>query len=141
MGSVGFLPDFKFYMAVLGVGRVSIGLVAPWRFKILDSQPDSSNMGPVPIDFHDFPLFQKHCHGSLARYLPSFQPGRPKVGISRFSVGTKKNRDEKLRRFVVVSPREVPSLTVSGPFKILICRSFLQAPSICLSQFREFGVH
>ena len=141
MGSVGFLPVFEFYMAVLGVGRVSIGLVAPWRFKILDSQPDSSNMGPVPIDFHDFRLLQKHCHGFMARCLSCFRPDRPKVGFSSFSVGTKKNRDEKLRRFVVVSPRGVPSLTVSGPFKILIFLSFLQAPSICLSQFREFSVN
>ena len=54
MGSVGFLPDFEFCMAVLGVGRGPIGLVAPSRFKILDSQPDSSNMGPVQVDFHVF---------------------------------------------------------------------------------------
>ena len=40
-------------MAVLGVGRVPIGLVAPLRFKWLDSQPDSSNMGPVSIDVRD----------------------------------------------------------------------------------------
>ena len=57
VGSVGFLPDFAFYMAVLGAGRGPIGLVAPLRFKILDSQPDSSNMGPVSIDFHDFVTF------------------------------------------------------------------------------------
>ena len=49
-----FLVDFEFYMAVLGVGMGPIGLVAPWRFKTLDSHPDSSNMGPVPIDFHEF---------------------------------------------------------------------------------------
>ena len=54
MGSVGFLVDFEFSMAVLGVGRVPIGLVTPLRFKWLDSQPDSSNMGPVSIDFHEF---------------------------------------------------------------------------------------
>ena len=49
-----FLVDFEFSMAVLGVGRVPIGLVAPLRFKWLDSQPDSSNMGPVSTDFHEF---------------------------------------------------------------------------------------
>ena len=54
MGSVGFLPDFEFYMAVLGVGRGPNRLVAPLDFKWLDSQPDSSNMGPVSTDFHDF---------------------------------------------------------------------------------------
>ena len=128
-------------MAVLGVGRGPTGLVAPLRFKWLDSQPDSSNMGPVSTNFHKFCDFLKSWGGFLTRYLSCFRPGASQFTFSRFSVGTKKNRDEKLRRFVVVSPREVPSLTVSGPFKILIFRSFLQAPSICLSQFREFSVH
>ena len=36
-----------------------IGLVAALRFKMLDSQPDSSNMGPVWIDVHDLCVFQK----------------------------------------------------------------------------------
>ena len=49
-----FLVDFEFYMAVLGVGRGPTGLVAPWRFKTLDSQPEKSNMGPVSINVHDF---------------------------------------------------------------------------------------
>ena len=57
--SIGVLVDFEFYMAVSGVGRAPIGLVAALRFKIRDSQPDSSNMGPVSIIFHDFRLFQK----------------------------------------------------------------------------------
>ena len=59
MGSIGFLADFEFYMAVLGVGRGPIGFIAPLSFKWLDSQPDSSIMGPVQTDFHDFRLFQK----------------------------------------------------------------------------------
>ena len=54
MGSIGFLVDFEFYMAVLGVGRGPIGLVAPLRFKMIDSQPEKSNMRPVSIVFHDF---------------------------------------------------------------------------------------
>ena len=54
MESIGFLPDFEFSMAVWGVGRNPIGLVASLRFKWLDSQPDSSNMGPVSTDVHDF---------------------------------------------------------------------------------------
>ena len=116
--------DFEFYMAVLGVPSVPIGLVAPLRFNILDSQPDSSNMGPVPIDFHDFRLVQKSCHGFLARDLSCFRPSRPKGGFLRFSVGTKKMRDEKLRRFVVVTLREVPSLPVSCPFQIFGFRPF-----------------
>ena len=41
-------------MAVLGVGSGPIGLVAPLRFKMLDSQPEKSIMGPVLTDFHDF---------------------------------------------------------------------------------------
>ena len=49
-----FLVDFKFYMAVFGVGRGLIGLVAPLRFKWLDYQPDSSDIGPVPADFYEF---------------------------------------------------------------------------------------
>ena len=59
VGSVGFLVDFEFYMAVLGVGRVPIELVAPLRFKWPDSQSDSLNMGPVSIDFHRFFDFLK----------------------------------------------------------------------------------
>ena len=141
MGSVGFLVDFEFSMAVLGVGGVSIGLVAPLRFKWLDSQPDSSNMGPVSIDFQEFCDFLKSWGGFLTRYLSCFRPGCFTIHIFQFSVGIKKNRDEKLRRFVMVSPRGVPSLTFSGPFKMLIFRSFLQAPSIFLSQFQEFSVH
>ena len=54
MGSIGFLSDLEFYMAVLGVGSGPSGLVAPLRFKWLCSQPERSNMGPVPIDFYDF---------------------------------------------------------------------------------------
>ena len=75
MGSIGFLLDFEFSIAVLGVGSGPIGLVAALRFKILDSQPDSSNMGPVWIDVHVFCDFQKRSHGLLARYLSCFRPG------------------------------------------------------------------
>ena len=49
-----FLVDFEFYMAVLGVGMGPIGLGAPLRFKMLDSQPDKSNMSPDSIKLHDF---------------------------------------------------------------------------------------
>ena len=48
-----FLTDFESYMAVWGVGMCPIGLVAPSRFKTLDSQPEKSNMGPVSASFHD----------------------------------------------------------------------------------------
>ena len=51
---MGFLVDFEFYMAVLGIGRGPIGLVAPLGFKTLDSQPEKSNMGSVPTCVHDF---------------------------------------------------------------------------------------
>ena len=125
----------------LGVGRVPIGFVAPWRFKWLDSQPDSSNMGPVSIDFHDFWDFPKSCHVFLDRYLSCFRPGRPRSGFLTFSVGIEKLRGEKLRRFVVVSPREVPSLPFSWPFKISKFRQILKVPPFCLFQFREFSVH
>ena len=117
-------------MVVLGVGSGSNGLVAPLRFKTPDSQPDKSNMGPVPIDFHDFLTFQKSQDGSLTRYLSCFRAGASKFAFSRFSVETKKNRDEKLRRFVGVSSREVASLPISWPFKFLCFRSFLDIRSI-----------
>ena len=81
VGSIGFLADFEFYMAVLGVPSGPTGLVAPLGFKILDSQPEKSNMGPIPIDVHDFLLFQKSRHGFPARYLSCFRPNRPKVGF------------------------------------------------------------
>ena len=51
---MGFLVDFEFYMAVLGVRMGPIGLVAPLGFKTLDSQLEKSNMGPVSTDVHDF---------------------------------------------------------------------------------------
>ena len=51
---MGFLVDFEFYMAVLGVEMGPIGLGAPLRSKTLDSQPEKSNMGPVSINVHDF---------------------------------------------------------------------------------------
>ena len=116
-------------MAVLGVPSGPIGFVAPLTFKILDSQPEKSNMGPVWTDFHDFEHFQKSCRGFPARYLPCFRPGAPKTILSSFLMGTKKMRDEKLPRFVVVSPREVLYLPISCPFKILIFRTFFEGPS------------
>ena len=75
VGSVGFLVDFEYSMAVLGVGRVPIGLVTPLRLRWLDSQPDSSNMGPVSIDFHEFCDFLKSWGGFLTRYLSCFRAG------------------------------------------------------------------
>ena len=53
MGSTGFLFDFEIYMAVLGIGSGPIGLVVPLRFKTPDSQAEKSNVGPVPIGFHE----------------------------------------------------------------------------------------
>ena len=52
LGPLDFLAYFEFYMAVLGVGRASIGLVAPLRFNMLDSQPEKSDMDPFPSGFH-----------------------------------------------------------------------------------------
>ena len=141
VGSIGFLQDFEFYMAVFGVGRCLIGLVAPWRFKMLDSQPEKSNMGPVQADFHDFFIFRKSQDDCLARYLSCFRAGASKSTFSNVLVGTKKLRDEKLCRFVVVSPREVPSLPFSCPFKILIFRPFLNFPVLFLFQFLQKSVH
>ena len=74
-GSLDFFAEFAFYMAVWGFGRVPIALVASLRFKLLDSQPDSSNMGPVSTDFHEFCDFLKSWGGFLTRYLSCFRPG------------------------------------------------------------------
>ena len=59
MGSIGFLADFQFHMAVLGVPSGPIEFVAALGFKILDSQPEKSDMGPVWTDVHDFNIFKK----------------------------------------------------------------------------------
>ena len=64
VGSIGFLSDFEFYMTVLGVGSGPIGLVAYWRFKILDSQPDRSTMSLFPTEFYDFEYFRKSPQAS-----------------------------------------------------------------------------
>ena len=53
-GYIVVLVDFEFCMVVVWVGSGSIGLVAPFRFKTCDSQPEKSNVGPVPTDAHDF---------------------------------------------------------------------------------------
>ena len=74
MGSIGFLADFEFYTAVLGVPSGPIEFAAPLGFKMLDSQPDSKNIGPVPTDFHEFRQFQKSCHGFLAAIYGVFGP-------------------------------------------------------------------
>ena len=140
-GVYSILFDFELSMLVLGVGRGPIGFVAPWRFKTLDSQSQKSNMGPVLVDFHDFRIFRKSGEVSLARYLSCFRPGAPKHRFSSFSVGTKKMHGEKLCRFVVVSPREVPYSTFSCLFKIFKFRSFLKASPLRLFQSRESSVH
>ena len=123
VGSIGLLLHFEFDMAVWGVGRGPIGLVAPFKLRTLDSQPEKSNMGPVWIDFHDFGFFQKSCESFLSRYLSCFRPGRPKYVFSICSVETKKMCDENICRFGMVSPREVPSVTFSSPFKLFNFRS------------------
>ena len=141
MGSIRFLADFEFYMAVLGFRRGPIEFIAPLSLKWLDSQPEKSNMGPVPTDFYESLTFQKRQGGFLTLYLPCFRAGASEFAFSRFPVETKKNRDGKLRRFVVVSLREVPSLLVSCPFKILNFRSFLKVRSLFRSQKLQKSVH
>ena len=77
-------------MVVLAVGRASIGLVAPLRFKWLDSQPVKSDVGPVPIDFHDFHIFFSDKLSWLPGLVFCFRPGRPRFRLPRHSVGTKR---------------------------------------------------
>ena len=78
-----FLPDFEFYMPVLAFRRGPIGCIAPLSFKWLDSQPDSSNMGPVSTDFHAFCDFLKSWGGFLTRYLSCFRLGWLQIHISQ----------------------------------------------------------
>ena len=87
-------------MVVLAVGSGPIGLVAALRFKMLDSQLDSSNMGPVPIDVHDFCDFQKSCRGFLAWYLSCFRPG-----CFQFHIFTVSGRNQKDARRKVMQIR------------------------------------
>ena len=56
---MGFLADFEFYIAALGIPSGPLGFVAALGFKILDSQPEKSNMGPVWTDVYEFEHFQK----------------------------------------------------------------------------------
>ena len=48
-GGFDFWSILIFVMAVLMVGMCPIGLVVPWRLKVLDSQPVKSKMDPVSI--------------------------------------------------------------------------------------------
>ena len=96
MGSVGFLADFEFYIAVLGVPSGPIGFAAPLRFKMLDSQPDSSNMGPIPTDFNDFLTFQKSCSGFMTWYLSCFRPGCFQMCVFKLSGRNQKDARRKV---------------------------------------------
>ena len=69
--------DFGFHVAVWGIGRCPIGLVAPCRFKIIDSQPGKSNIGPVPIDVHDVRLFRRVGMASWPGIYRVFGPTVP----------------------------------------------------------------
>ena len=82
---------FWIFYGSFGVGRVPIGLVAPLRFKWLDSQPDSSNMGLVPTDVHDFCDLQKSCPAFMIRYLSFFRPGSFQICI--FEVFDRNQKD------------------------------------------------
>ena len=63
------------------------------------------------------PKFQTApCHPIMPKHVA--------VLFSIFWVGTQKMTDEKLRRFVVASPREVPSFIVARPLEILDFRLF-----------------
>ena len=108
---------------------------------MLASQPEKSNMGPVQADFHDFVIFEKVIMDLWPGICCVFGLVPSQDRFSRLWAGTKKMRDEKLCRFVVVSAREVPSLSFSCRFKIRIFRLFLKAPLIYLSRFRECSVH
>ena len=52
----GFLEFaiFGYYRGYLGVGRVSNGFGAPWRFIWTEFQPENFILEPVRVDFPDF---------------------------------------------------------------------------------------
>ena len=54
---------------------------------------------------------------------------------------TKRLCSQKLSRFVMVAPWEVPHFTLPCPFDVLIFGSFLEAPPFCLSQSSRKSVH
>ena len=89
----------------------------------------------------DFAIFEKVAMASWHDIYRVFGPGASEFAFPRFLVGTKKMRDEKLRRFVVISPREVPSFAFSWPFKIFNFLSFLKVPPFCLFEFGSLSVH
>ncbi len=91
--SSGILVDFELFMPVLEVGMGPIGLVAPLRFKTVDSQPEYSNMSPVQTDVHDFCDFQKSGRVFLTRYLSCFRPGCFKIRI--FEVFGRNQKDAR----------------------------------------------
>ena len=63
-------------------------------------------------------IFRKVVMASWHGIYRVFGPGAHKFTGFVFSVGTKKMRDEKLCRYMVVSPREVPSSAFSCHFNI-----------------------
>ena len=63
-------------MAFLGVGTGSIGLVAPCRFKTLDSKPVKSNMQSISIIVY---LFRKVVMVSWPGIYGVFGPPVPKI--------------------------------------------------------------
>ena len=83
-------------MAVLEVPSGPNGFITALSFKWLDSQPEKSNMGPVPTDFHDFLNFQKSQDGFLTRYLSCFRPGCFQIRIFEVSGPNQKDARQKV---------------------------------------------
>ena len=93
---------------------------------------------PFPILSNPFPVLFRFFSGPFPVLFLSF------VVFFSFLVGTKQMkqmRGEKLRRFVVVSPQEVPSSPFGCPFKILIFQQSSKIRPLFLFQPSGKSVH
>ena len=88
---------------------------------MLDSQPEMSNMSPLPTDVHDFCDFSKSYRGfhvvSSHGMYRVFGSGASKFAFSRFSGRPKKMCVAKLCRFEVVAYCEVQFPTLQCQVK------------------------
>ena len=106
-----FLSDFEIVMAVLGVGRGPNGFVAPYRFRILDSQSESR----IWVQFLSiFMIFDFSPKVVMA----------PGMVVTRFSGRSSHNRIlDSSCRFQTVERRKVMQIRCGITQEMLQCTS------------------